>query len=224
MPKISKIQVTNGLYWVEVPEIELYIMCGCPADSVKHLMKRGLIVAREKSGAAFETGPNAILLSDISIQNGFFSNLSEFPVLHMYYKQGMILPGHPNNTGLKPLLIGSEEQVKSQMQYIYRGNYGLISEKEILETGVTPETAREMMRLKLKFRFGEIKATEDSVESVVVGNQAVEVRNGLMLRRLRINLFEFQYQGEYVTVDLNLMPHESYESPYPLGFQNIRRE
>ena len=39
-----------------------------------------------------------------------------------------------------------------------------------------------------------------------------------------LNLFEFQYQGEYVTVDLNLMPHEIYESPYPLGFQNINRE
>jgi len=128
MPKISKIQVTAGLYWIEVPEIDLYVMCGCPADSVKHLMKRGLIVARAKNGVPYETGPNAILLSDVSVQNGFFSNLSEFPVLQMYYRQGMMLPGHPNNTGLKPLLIGSEEQVKAQMQYIYRGNYGLISE------------------------------------------------------------------------------------------------
>ncbi len=224
MSKISKIQVTKGLYWVEVPELELYIMCGCPADSVKHLMKRGLIVAREKNGVAFETGPNAILLSDISVQNGFFSNLSEFPVLHMYYRQGMMLPGHPNNTGLKPLLIGSEEQVKSQMQYIYRGNYGLTSEEEIIETGVSPETARQMMRLKLKFRFGEIKSTDESVDSIVVDNQAVEIKNELFVRRLRLNLFEFQYQGEYVTVDLNLMLHEKYESPYPLGFQNINRE
>ena len=224
MPKISKIQVTKGLYWVEVPELGLYIMCGCPADSVKHLVKRGLIVGREKSGFAFETGPNAILLSDVSVQNGFFSNLSEFPVLHMYYRQGMIMPGHPNNTGSKPLLIGSEDQVRSQMQYIYRGNYGLVSEEEILETGVPRATAREMMRMKLKFRFGKIKMTEESVDSIVVGNNAVEVKNGLWVRRLRLNLFEFHYQGEYVTVDLNLMPHEKYESPYPLGFQNIDRE
>jgi hemerythrin len=224
MPKISKIKVTHGLYWVEVPELHLRIMCGCPADSVKHLSKRGLIVGREKSGVAFETGPNAILLSDISVQNGFFSNLSEFPVLHMYYRQGMIMPGHPNNTGLKPVLIGSEEQVKAQMQYLYRGNYGLISAEEIVETGIAPETAREMMRLKLKFRFGEIKATEEVVDSIIVENQAVEIKNGLFVRRLRLNLFEFKYQGEYVTVDLNLMPHENYESPYPLGFQNINRD
>jgi len=224
MPKISKIQVANGVFWVEVPDLNLYIMCGCPADSVKHLSKRGLIVARDKNGIAYETGPNAILLSDISVQNGFFSNLSEFPVLHMYYRQGMILPGHPNNTGLKPLLIGSEEQIKAQMQYIYRGNYGLVSEEEIVATGVNPETAREMMRLKLKFRFGEIKRTEDFVDSVIVDNQAVEIKQGLFVRRLRLNLFEFKYRGEYVTVDLNLMPHEKYESPYPLGFQNIIRD
>ncbi len=224
MPRISKNQIAKGMFWVEVPEIELYIMCGCPADSVKHLMKRGLIVVREKNGVNFETGPNAILLSDVSIQNGFFSNMCEFPVLQMYYRQGMMLPGHPNNTGLKPLLIGSEEQVKSQMQYIYRGNYGLVSEAEIVDAGVSPKTAREMMRLKLKFRFGEIKSTEESVDAVVVGNQAVEVRKGLWVRRLRLNLFEFQYHGEYITVDLNLMPHEKYESPYPLGFQNIKRE
>jgi hemerythrin len=224
MPKISKIQVTKGLYWVEVPELDLYIICGCPADSVKHLMKRGLIVTREKDSVTFESGPNAILLSDISIQNGFFSNLSEFPVLHMFYRQGMIMPGHPNNTGLKPLLIGSEDQVKGQMQYIYRGNYGLISEEEIIKTGVDAGTAKEMMRLKLKFRFGEIKPTDESVDSIIVDNQAVEIKNGVFVRRLRLNLFEFQYQGEYVTVDLNLMPHEKYESPYPLGFQDIRRD
>ena len=224
MAKISKIQVSKGLFWIEVPEIDLRIMCACPADSVKHLMKRGLIVARAKNGVPYETGPNAILLSDVSVQNGFFSNLAEFPVLHMYYRQGMMLPGHPNNTGIKPLLIGSEEQVKAQMQYIYRGNYGLISEEEIIATGISPETAAEMMRLKLKFRFGKIKPTAELLDSLVVGNEAVEIRNGLFIRRLRLNLFEFQYQGEYVTADLNLMPHEAYEAPYPLGFHKINRE
>lgn len=224
MPKISKIQVTHGLYWIEIPDLDLYILCGCPADSVKHLMKRGLIVTRQKNGVTYEAGPNAILLSDISVQNGFFANLSEFPVLHMYYRQGMIMPGHPNNTGIKPLLIGSEEQVKAQMQYIYRGNYGLISTDEIIAAGVSPEAAGEMMRLKLKFRFGEIKTTDQSVDSIVVDKLAVEIKSGLFVRRLRLNFFEFHYQGEYVSVDLNLMPHEKYESPYPLGFQNINRD
>ena len=81
-----------------------------------------------------------------------------------------------------------------------------------------------MMRLKLKFRFGEIKPTEESIDSIIVDNKSVEVKKGLFVRRLRLNLFEFKYQGEYVTVDLNLMPHEKYDSPYPLGFQNIYRD
>ncbi|MDY6971209.1 MAG: cyclic nucleotide-binding protein, partial [Thermodesulfobacteriota bacterium] len=121
MSKIRKIKVCVGVCWVEIPEAGLYVLCGCPEDSVKHLKKRGLIVTREEDGVPYETGPNAILLSDIPIQNGCLSNLSEFPVLQMMYLQGMILPGHSRNTGIKPLLMGSQEPVRSQMQYIYRG-------------------------------------------------------------------------------------------------------
>lgn len=112
MPLIKLIKVTRGAYWVEIPEADLCILCGCPADSVKHMMWKGLIATTEKDGITCETGPNAILLSDMLIQNGKFSNLAEFPVLQMFYRQGMLLPNHPNNTGIKPLLIGSEEQVE----------------------------------------------------------------------------------------------------------------
>jgi len=34
------IKVTDGVYWVSIPEADLRILCGCPADSVKHLMRR----------------------------------------------------------------------------------------------------------------------------------------------------------------------------------------
>ncbi|MBT3312425.1 MAG: bacteriohemerythrin [Desulfobacterales bacterium] len=224
MPKIAKHQICKGVYWVEVPEANLYVLCGCPADSVKHLKKRGLIANTERNGVAFETGPNAILVSDILIQNGDFSNLSEFPVLQMLYLQGMILPDHPQNTGLKPLLIGSEEQVKSQMQYIYRGNYGLVSEEEIIDSGISPKKAREMMRLKLKFAFGEIPDTEDLLDYRITGKDSVEIINGVFIRRLRLNVFEFEYEGEKSTVDLNLGHNESYIPSYRLGFHNTKRE
>ena len=62
-------------------------------------MKMGLIVEREKDGVMAQTGPNAILLSDTTIQKGGFSNLAEFPVLQMLYLQGMIVPGHPRQHG-----------------------------------------------------------------------------------------------------------------------------
>ncbi len=157
MNKIQKVRVTKGVDYLTFADNDLHILCGCPADCVKHLMKRGLIMPVERGGVAFETGPNAILLSDIMLQNGVMSNLAEFPVLQMLYRQGMMLPNHPNNTGTKPLIIGAAGQVAAQMEYIYRGNYGLTSEQEIMAAGVGREQARMLMRMKLKFAFGRIQ-------------------------------------------------------------------
>jgi len=221
---IQKVDVSSGIQWVEVPEANLRVLCGCPADSVKHLIKRGLILPKEVKGVACETGPNAILLSDISLQNGDFANLAEFPVLQMLYKQGLILPDHPNNTGRKPMLIGSVDQVESQMRYIYRGNYGLVSREEIMQTGVSEEQAKDMMRLKLKFAFGRIQPTTDFIDTRIVGDGWVDIANGVTLRRLRINVFEFSHDGETVTVDLNLPPGVNYQCPYPLGFRRFESE
>ncbi|MCG8636770.1 MAG: hypothetical protein MI863_23255, partial [Desulfobacterales bacterium] len=220
---MKKIHVARGVTWVEVPEAGLYLMCGCPEDSVKHLMKRGLIVSVEKNGVTCETGPNAILLSDLSIQNGNFANLSEFPILHMMYRQGMIMPGHPNNTGEKPMLIGLPEQVTAQAQYIYRGNYGLTSVGEMVEAGASEEEAREMMRLKLKFAFGRIRDTEELVDIRPVEQEPVELKNGVMLTRIGLNVYKVSYKKESVVVNMNLAAGERYESPYQLGAYRIRK-
>ena len=224
MSRINKINVSKGVHWVEVPDARLSILCGCPADSVKHLMRKGLIVSREEHGVTFETGPNAILLSDVLIQNGDFSNLSEFPVLQMLYRQGMILPNHPKNTGQKPILIGSESQVKAQMRYIYRGNYGLVSEQEMIDAGASSEEALEMMRMKLKFSFGRIRPTEELLEPVIIRNKPVEIKNGVTISRRRLNVFVLFFQDESVEINLNLPPLAKYEAPYPLGFHNVKRE
>lgn len=224
MTKIVKVQVAEGVYYIEVPEAQLHILCGCPADSVKHLMKRGLIINRETNGAVYETGPNVVLLSDVLVQNGNFSNLAEFPVLQMLYKQGMIIPNHPNNTGIKPMLIGMAEQVEAQMQYIYRGNYGLVSEQEIMAAGIDAKTARAMMRLKLKFAFGKISPPDELLDTRIVESCPTEIRNGVFIRRLNLNVFEFTFKDESVTVDLNLPPDKSYGVPYSLGFHQIHRE
>ena len=221
---IEKTQITTGVYWVAVPQAQLRILCGCPADSVKHLMKKGLIQWIEKNGVIYETGPNAILLSDLSLQNGHFANLAEFPVLQMLYRQGIIIPNHPNNTGHKPILIGQEEIVRSQMNYIYRGNYGLISLQEIEAAGIAPDVADEMMRMKLRFAFGNIRPTEDLLEDCIVRDQAVEIRNGVLVRRLGFNIYEFSYEGDSVQVDLNLSEGEAYETPYELGAHQVSRD
>ncbi|MBF0190954.1 MAG: bacteriohemerythrin [Magnetococcales bacterium] len=222
--KIIKLTIAQGIQWVEIPDAGLRILCGCPMDSVKHLMKRGLIMPTENNGIPCETGPNAILLADVILQNGEFANLGEFPVLQMLYKQGMILPGHPNNTGQKPLLIGQAEQVNAQMQYIYRGNYGLISREEMLATGLDDTTADQMMRLKWRFAFGAIRPSRELLDCRIVGDGAVEIRNGVWIQRKGTNLYEFSYAGQSVQVDLNLKPGMRYESAYPLGYQLLPRE
>lgn len=218
------VKVAPGIQWVEFPEADLRILCGCPADSVKHLMKRGLVVSAEEKGVAFETGPNAILLSDLSLQGGEFCNLAEFPVLQMLYRQGMMLPGHPNNKGTKPLLIGLEEQVDAQLEYIFRGNYGLASVEELTQAGVDPETAAQWIRMKLRFAFGAIKASHELLDVCLLGEEEREIRDGVVLRRIDVNLFEFIHRGQRVLVDLNLGEDERYQPPYPLNHHILRRE
>jgi hemerythrin len=221
---MEKLKVSNGIYWVEVPEADLRILCGCPADSVKHLMKRGLIAQRQKAGVGYETGPNAILLCDSPTQKGCFTNLSEFPVLQMLYRQGMMIPGHPNNTGRKPMLIGLEDQVRSQAQYIFRGNYGLASEEEIMACGVPAETAHEMMRIKRWFAFGRIRETEELLSMKIVDKDAIELAPGVFVHRKGMNRWEFLAGGESVEVDLSLGDGEEYAAPFDLGSHTLRRE
>ncbi|MBF0624707.1 MAG: response regulator [Magnetococcales bacterium] len=223
MHNLLTLQVTPGVYWIQVPEVGLYILCGCPAEVVKHLMRQGFIKTATSHGVAYETGPNVILLSDVLVQNGGFSNLSEFPVLQMLYRQGMIIPKHPNNTGVKPMLIGSREQVLAQMEYIHRGNYGLNSREEIMACGVDADTAEILMRIKLKFAFGTIRSPRDFIDTLEVTRDPVEIRQGVTVRRIGFNRFRFEYRGKTSDVDLNLPAGSVFESPYPLGRHRFQR-
>ncbi|MCL1818925.1 MAG: cyclic nucleotide-binding domain-containing protein, partial [Spirochaetaceae bacterium] len=221
---MEKTRIGAGVYYMDIPEADLRILCGCPADSVKHLRKCGLIVTKEKDGVAYESGPNAILLSDIAIQNGNISNLAEFPILHMLYKQGMIIPGHPNNTGHKPRLMGTKAQINAQSRYIYRGNYGLVSVEEIMAAGMGRDEAEELMRMKLKFDFGVIQPTEELLDILVVGNEPVDIGGGVMLSRTGLNTYVFRYGVDSCEVDLNLGRNEVYERSYSLGYYRAAPE
>ncbi len=224
MKKLKKIHVCPGVYWVEAPSAEVYVLCGCPSDSVKHMIRRGLIVQTEANDVLFETGPNVILLSDLMLQNGMFCNMAEFPVLQMLYRQGMGIPGHTNNRGSKPLIVGSREQVEAQLQYIYRGNYGLVSEAELQEAGATEAQAAELMQMKLKFAFGRIRDSSDFLDTCIVNDARVEIRNGVGIRRLSVNVFEFDFKDEKLTIDLNLNVGDIYRSPISLGCHHVKRE
>jgi hemerythrin len=224
MHNLRTTPVATGVFWVQVPEAGLYILCGSPGDVVKHLMLRGHIAEEDKGEVKCETGPNVILLSDVLVQNGNFANLSEFPVLQMLYRQGLILPGHPNNTGTKPMIIGSESQVRAQLNYIYRGNYGLVSEEEMTASGVDAAEARRLMALKLRFAFGEIKKSEDLLDYRIIGEGPADLGQGVSVRRVSLNKFEFSYRGRTTLVDLNLAPGQSYDSPYTPGQHLIEPE
>jgi len=221
---IKKTNIINGLTYIEIPEANLYIQCGAPAESVKHLMKKNIIETTTKNGVSFETGPNAILLSDTMIQNGEFSNMSEFSVLQMLYRQGMLLPNHPNNTGIKPMLLGSNTQVNAQMNYIYRGNYGLVSQKEIEECGIGTIQAKELMNMKLRFAFGKLQNAESLLDSCVIDNEKVEIRNDVFIQRKQHNIFLISYKNDTVEIDLNLAKNQTYPSPYVLPQYKIQRD
>ena len=216
MSLICKVNISPGVFMVDIAAANLRVLCGCPPDCVKHLIKAGVIHSVETNGVVHETGPNAILLSDFILQKESFANMAEFPVLQMLYRQGMLIPGHPNNTGIKPLLIGNQQQIDAQLNYIYRGNYGLISPEEMLEAGARPEDVDELMSIKLKFAFGRISDSKEFLDTLIVHQGPQNIRNGVTIERLFNNLFEFQYQGERVQVNLNLKEGEKYLPPVSL--------
>jgi hemerythrin len=220
---MHKEKVANGIWWVDIPEAGLFVQCGCPADSVKQLFKRGLISEVERDGFTYETGPNAILLSDVALQGGEFANLAEFPVLQMLYRQGLIIPGHPRNDGTRPLLIGLPEQLQAQSSYIMHGSYGVPSVEELVESGCEPELARAIMRMKLRFAFGRMRDTSELLDLRVASSEATELRNGVFVRRKGFNLYEFTCGASSLTVDLSLQSGESFESPFTLPPRQIGR-
>jgi hemerythrin len=223
--KLKLVKVTTGVYWIEVAEIDVRILCAAPADSIKHLIKKGLVYWTSTNGVNYESGPNMILLSDIMMQHGQFSNLAEFPALQMLYRQGLIIPNHPNNTGNKPILIGDPEQIDIQMEYIYRGNYGLVSEEELLEAGATHDLAQTIMNMKLKFAFGKLSSADNLLDRIdVVGDMVTEIKEGLSIVRTGVNQFIFTYKDEQIDIDLNLTQNDDYEAPYSLGMSNFQRE
>jgi len=221
---MDSVPVTPGVTYVKIPEHGLFFLCGCPPDVVKHLMRRGLISERGEKGGTYEIGPNAILLSDVPVQNGGFANLAEFPLLQMFYRQGMILPGHPNNKGIRPLVVGHSRGLAAVSEALFRGTYGLANEAEVLETGVDPAFAAEVIREKLWFSFGSLRSSEELLDLRPLDGETTELKPGLVLRREGLNRFVFETAEKSLAVDLNLPAGQTYEPPFRLGRSRIRRE
>ena len=118
MAAIRKISVSTGIFWVEIPEADIRLLCGCPVDSVKHLLRMGLILSTEVNGMECQTGPNAILLSDLAVQNGRPCNRSEFPVLPILEVEMMMNVMEDSVKDESSQQAGPETQDEVEMQAI----------------------------------------------------------------------------------------------------------
>ncbi len=96
---VENIFVSPGIHWLSFPEANLNVLCGCPADSVKHLMKKGLIRSIEKDGMTYESGPNAILLSDLNYKTDILQILQNFPSSRCFTVRECCCRDHPNTQG-----------------------------------------------------------------------------------------------------------------------------
>ena len=216
---MEKIYICPGVFMINIREADLRILCGCPMDIVKVLKRKGIICPIEREHTIFETGPNAILLSDIVSQNNQLCNLMEFPILHMQFRQGMLIPGHPNNKGIRPLIIGQKDQINAQCNYFIRGKYGLISVQELIKAGLEQQEAIDLMRLKMRFNFGRLEKIEEQLDLCYVeGIEKKELRADVYISRISHNIYEFYYGDETAQVNLNLLPYEKYASSYNLDY------
>lgn len=222
MPHIINKHIAPGIFWIEIKEADLFLCCGCPADTIKHLKKAGVVDQKKKGNWYFETGPNAILLSDTMIQNGKLANLTEFVILHMLYLQGLNIPVHPNYQKYKPVLIGYDSQIKMQMEYVSVGNHGFEKVEEIIGAGMNKEDAEKIFATKVYYSGGQIKKMSDLIDTLKLEEQIIEIKNGVSLKRIGLNKFQVNYKGETETVDLNLGIHEQYITPYELPFKQVQ--
>ncbi len=122
------------------------------------------------------------------------------------------------------MVVGHSRAISSVAEALFRGTYGLANEAEVLEAGVDPVFAAEVIREKLWFSFGAIRRSEELLDLRPLDGETVELRPGLTLRREGVNRFAFEMKGKRLSVDLNLPPGQTYDSPFRLGRSRIRRE
>jgi len=150
--------------------------------------------------------------------------MAEFPLLQMYYRQGLTIPGHVNNKGRKPIFIGLLSQLVAQSAYILRGTFGLESEAEIEAAGIRPDFAREIMRYKARFAGGKPRGLGETAEFAPTDSGRAELPEGVAVIRKSLNVYAFRLGDEEVEVDMNLASGETYESPVRLDSHRIERD
>jgi hemerythrin len=213
---IRKSFLGRGVYYIEVDDIDLRILCGAPCNVSKIITQNGFSDKVEYNNQTLEKGPNAILLSDFDIQNQQLCNASEFPILHMLYKQHRIDFDNLKESA-KPILIGRKEILDNQKKYIFLGNYGFTNKEQFLEYGFDEEFIKQHLQLKNKFAFGKIRDTKEFLRCVELDGKT-KIKNDLHITRKTPNIFELTYKNCTKSIDLNLYEKDLYKIPYNLDF------
>ncbi|MGL4523990.1 MAG: cyclic nucleotide-binding domain-containing protein [Spirochaetia bacterium] len=221
---MTKHQITHGVYYLDASEAGIRILCGCPMDSVKRLMRAGFIQPIEDDKWEWQSGPNCILLSDISFQNGELCNLTEFPIMHMLYKQGMGIPQHPG-FGSKPTIIGIPEQIRGQIEYLERGVNGLTANEIKNDPLTDDETKKILLAFKSRFKFGSQSSSSEFIEfqEIKTNEEPYELAPDFYIVRLGLNVYLFQYKDQEEIIDLTITENQSYGVPYNLDFHPTTR-
>jgi len=209
-----------GCFFLQAPSISLQMLCGCPPDAIKLLRAKGHVRSTTLEGSYAETGPNAILLSDRRVQGREISNLTEFPVLQMLYKQGLAIPGHPNHQKCRPFLVGKQEQLDGQSEYLKRGNYGLYDLEEYQDLQYPDDQARMHLDLKRQFAYGKFLETSDLMDLKPFDEPTVHI-DQLKLTRLSENNFRAELDGFQVEFSLNLGLEEAYQTSFQVPSKTV---
>lgn len=209
---MKSIELFPGCYWVSIPDVDLRMLCGAPPDVMKLLAANQLIEAYEIDDFYTEEGPNVILLYEDDCIKGMAANLSEFPILQMFYMQGLGVEQHPNFKKERPLLIGTHDILKKQLDYIEAGNNGL-NYVEMSKTGSLPDVVDIWFHMKAQFAGTvDMMALVDKQE--IADQDKIEIKPEVFLERIEKNLYRISYKNETKEINLGLAEQEVFRPCY----------
>ncbi len=164
MKRIIKTKLITGCFYISIEEEDFNLLCSSPANVLQHLEKKHLLQKNTLCKKNSKLGPCSILLSDILVQNHQFSNLCESPIFHMFYKQNILDFKYKNNKIKKPIIIGDCKQIDTQLEYITRGNYGLLNDFEFSNLDLSSTQISNIMNAKLYYDFKNVFNNNDLLD------------------------------------------------------------
>ena len=220
MSYIQQTALKDATY-LSIPEADVFLLCSSPADVVKELASKKLITVVDET-ISKENGPNAILMSELGVENLSFRNVIEFPILQMLYKQGVAFLDLKKYPLKKPKLIFHSYKDFLKQQKAFRiGGYGFTSIEKMMSYGLSLEDATDLYHVKLAFAGGEFRELEELVD-VIFLDKKTHIKNGVYVQKVAFNEYIVSYKDESCRVDLKLGQPDPFYNPFSLPMKHIR--